>query len=175
MNLPFLQPELWATAKVDVLFAEGERADPVSAQENAVRAYQPVGRVPRLLFCRTSDSEKRLEGKIEARIVADGHWGMLHEVLGAGGTIGFALAPSTSAFSGAHVLPDIAHFVSGAHDLPEGSVVSHLYDNKTLRIFLLGATGGSFPQDLLVTTKNRWFRNRINPKFLGFSKNDERT
>jgi uncharacterized protein YfaT (DUF1175 family) len=29
------------------------------------------------------------------------------------------------------------------------------------------------PHDLMITTKTRWFRNRNNPKFLGFSKDDK--
>ncbi len=171
----FLDPSLWLGLQVDtfyVVYADGQLHPRSTDSADAV--YQPAGCIPEFIFCRISDSEKRLEHALESRLAVGGSWGALYEVLGQGSVIGTALSVRTSAFSSTHVLPDMVHLVCMVDDVPHDSVMKALYDFKTFRSFRLGPmTDDDHPHDLLVTTKARWFRNRNNPKFLGFSKDDK--
>lgn len=176
-NVPksFLDPARWAALPVDVLFAEyvdGTQA-PLPAVVEPDNVYQPVGAVPNIVFCRVSDSEKRLEQSIDARVITSGFWGQLCEVLGGGASIGLVLLPAQGVFCGAHAMPDMVHLVVCEDDLPPDSIISDVYENKTIRMFLTGPAKGERLHDLIITTKARWFRNRINPKYLGFSKDEK--
>jgi hypothetical protein len=177
MPLParFRDPGLWLGLQVDTIYAayaDGQIHPQTTDKADAV--YQPSSVIPSFVFCRISDSEKRLEQAVESRPVMNGSWGVLHEVLGQGTIIGAAFAVNVAAFSSAHVLPDMVHLVSMVDDVPHDSIMKGLYEHKTFRSFRLGPMGDDqHPHDLLVTTKTRWFRNRNNPKFLGFSKDDK--
>ena len=177
MNIPlsFLDASRWQGLNLDVLmslYEDGTEAPLPSAVEPET-VYQPVGRVPSVVFCRTSDSEKRLESQLESVVVASGPWGQLCEVQGGGGVIGLVLLPATGVFCGAHVLPDMVHLVVCEDDLAENSIISEVHESKTIRAFLMGPPTGDRIHDFLMTTKARWFRNRINPKYLGFSKDEK--
>ena len=131
--------------------------------------------LPRTILCRTSDSEKRLAGAepLTTRPLANGSWGVLHEVLGNGGAVGLSLDIADKAFVGVHALPDIVHLLAPTRSLAADAIVKAVYDGKTIRLYRLGPPDETKPHDLVLTTKARWFRARSNPKFLGFSK-DER-
>ena len=176
MLLPnrFIDPSLWLGLQVDSIYSV--YADGVvhpRTVDLADAVYQPSSHIPSFVFCRISESEKRLEQALESRPVMDGPWGVIHEVLGQGSIIGAVLAPQPGSFLAAHVLPDMVHLVADTDDIPKDSIMKGLYDHKTFRSFRLGpASDEAHPHDVLVTTKTRWFRTRNNPKFLGFSKDD---
>lgn len=177
LTLParFTDPGLWLGLQVDTIYsayADGEIHPRTTGRADAV--YQPSSVVPAYVFCRISESEKRLEQALTSQAVMDGTWGILHEILGQGAKIGAVLALKAGAFMTAHVLPDMVHLVSVVDDIPNESIMKSLYDYKTFRAFRLGPLADdAHPHDLLITTKTRWFRNRNNPKFLGFSKDDK--
>lgn len=173
--LSFLDASRWQALPIDVLFVQyedGEQAPLPNVVEPST-VYQPVAKVPNIVFCRTSDSEKRLDNELDAKVVGSGFWGQLCEVQGAGATIGVVLLPAPGVFCGAHALPDMVHLVICEDDLSPDSIISDVYDSKTIRSFLMGPPVGDRLHDFIMTTKARWFRNRINPKYLGFSKDEK--
>lgn len=171
----FQDPSLWLKLKVDAIYwtyGDGQLLPEMGGSAEAV--YQPSSAVPSVMICRISDSEKRLEQTLTVRPAVRGAWGVLYEVLGQGAVIGTAMEVAEEAFSVAHVLPDMVHLVSNTDNVSPDSIMKSLYNFKTFRSFRLGSMmDDGQPHDVLVTTKSRWFRNRNNPKFLGFSKDEK--
>lgn len=164
MTLPnrYLTPQLWASFTADIIHSSS--ADGTHSTLEPETIYTPVVNVPLFVAYRTSDREKRLESDLQTKVVTEGDWGVLHEVTGGGSHVGFVLEVKPGHFAGAVSLPDSVHFMhrESIVDAPAKSVHNH----RMLKVM-------SFDKDLYVVTKTRWFRNRNNPKFLGFSK-DER-
>lgn len=171
----FLAADCWRPLGVNLLvsqYADGRRIPLNNLEPDGV--YQPVGEVPVAIFCRTSTSEKRLEGRLEAEVVASAPWGEVFEVTGNGSQVGFVLRIEPGAFCGAHVLPDMVHCIACEEELPDESTLKDVYEGKSIRVYAVGPIQDKDrPQDILVTTKTRWFRARNNPKYLGFSKDDK--
>lgn len=170
----YLDPVIWQGLPVDVLHVAYDDGyiSPGSTEPDAI--YQPVARIPVVVLVRTSDSEKRLESKLAPVLLKEGDWGSVFEVQGAGAPLGLCIVVKAGVFCGAHPLPDMVHLVACEEELPADSIVKGLYETQKIKVFLMGPIeGNDRPHDLLVTTKTRWFRNRNNPKFLGFSKDDK--
>lgn len=176
MPLPrdFLEASTWAPLPVDIIHVRygAEKLEPQGLEPET--AYRPIRDIPKQVVYRTSDREKRLEVSLSEALVTSGPWGELHEITGGGSHIGFVILLKPNAFCGAHLLPDSAHLISYAELLPDTCIIKDIHDHKMFRLFKIGPAGNDdSPHDVIVTTKTRWFRNRNNPKFLGFSK-DER-
>jgi hypothetical protein len=171
----YLEASIWQALSVDVLYAVYDDGEIVPGTLDAEAVYQPVGRVPAFVLCRTSDSEKRMESVLSSNVIQSGAWGDLCEVLGGGSPLGLCVCiKQGDTFCGAHALPDIIHLIACMDDLPADSAVKDVYDGKNIKVYRMGpVTDDAHPHhDLVITTKFRWFRNRNNPKFLGFSKDD---
>ncbi len=173
--MTYLETSRWQTLVVDVLYAlhHDDTMTPSSFEPDGV--FGPVTLLPKTILCRTSDSDKRLAGMdhLNTRPLAEGSWGVLHEVMGGGGVVGLSLDVAADAFAGVHALPDIVHLVAPTKSIAADAIVKPVYDGKTIRLYRLGPLDDKKPHDLVLTTKERWFRARSNPKYLGFSK-DER-
>jgi hypothetical protein len=124
--------------------------------------------LPTALVVRTSSRERRLVGVPVSVELAAGPWGTVHSVTGHGSQIGIVLSVAPGRFCGAHVLPDGAHLVLGRKEAPAPRI-RDLYVSRSARLFAVGDEG---QEDLLLTSRTRWFRARNNPHFLGFSKGD---
>ncbi len=174
VNNAMLDLTRWVRAPVDILhsvYNDGTQV-PERMGELDTALYQPTNRIPRAVFARLSDSEKRLDQELSIREVSYHRWGSICEVLGGGALIGAFVFTHMGCFEHAHVLPDGAHFSMGSRvPAMADPFVKDLYTNKSFRVF--ETTDGVDVSDVVVVTKQRWFRNRNNPKFLGFSK-DER-
>lgn len=169
----FLDPAYWAHLVVDVLYSVYENGTVVPEGPEPDGVYPPVHWVPKYVLCRLSDSEKRLEGALEVKEAKAGAWGSVFDVTGAGAQVGVIIEMGPP-FCGAHVNPDGVHLVGCVDGLPEGSIVVDLFEAKTLKIFSVGpGAPADFAHDVVITTKTRWFRNRNNPKFLGFTKDEK--
>lgn len=114
--------------------------------------------------CRLLLSDRHTES-VTAQTVQSGAWGKLVAYSNERATVGIVIEPS-GAFRSASVLPDIVHFFS-KDEVKEKPVVQMLYEAKHFRLF---GVGDETTSDLVLTVKNRWFRNENNPKFLGLNK-----
>ncbi len=180
MNLPlpvkYLDATRWQHLPLDVLYAiYSDDEDNLDPSFEPIEVYQPVQRIPVFILCRTSDSEKRLEGALSSRVVRGGEWGSLFEVVGNAAVVGLVFCINQEQFCGSHVTPDGVTLLACETDIPPGAIMKELYDGgKIVRAFRVGPpTDDKAPHDVLIATKNRWFRNRINPKHLGFSKDEK--
>lgn len=135
--------------------------------------FRPVADVPTEVFIRTSEREKRLEFQLEAKELASGAWGKLLDVSGAGSQVGLVFLVSPC-FIGAHILPDIVHLLGNDESIAYDAVIRDIHTSKTIRMFSIGPVASDvMPEEIVLTTKLRWFRNRNNPKHLGFSKEEK--
>lgn len=168
----YLDAVTWQKLPGGVFFARYEGEEDIYPRELVPSSvYRPVSQVPTEVFIRTSEREKRLEFELKASAVASGPWGQLVDVSGAGSQVGLVLLP-TSAFIGAHVMPDIVHLLGNDESVAYDAVIKDVHVAKSVRVFTIGPISGAAPQELLLTTKLRWFRSRNNPKHLGFSKEE---
>lgn len=168
----YLDASTWQKLPGDVFFARYEGEEFETSELSPAAAYRPVSRVPAEVFVRTSEREKRLEFELKAGLLASGPWGSLFDVSGAGSQVGLILTPAPEVFIGAHVLPDIVHMLGNDDSIAYDATIKDVHIAKTVRIFSIGSEP-SLPHDLVLTTKYRWFRNRANPKHLGFSKEEK--
>jgi len=179
MTIPegLLDPQLWAGLTITSLYAvydDGEICPSDSTIANQV--YGPSSRIPLYVICRISTSTKRLEKGLAASPLQDiGCRGRIHEVTGGGSPIGVMVGLAPQEFKAAHFTPDGLHLCNGEADLPPDVIIKPLYDYKTFRSFRVGpADDDDAPHDLMMTAKARWFRERNDPKFLGFSKGSKK-
>jgi len=168
-----LQTALWKGFAVDTLytFYNGE----VRPQNltRALSVYHPAEQIPLFVFCRTSESTKRLDAGLDAEQAVAGPWGAIYEVRGGGSSIGVMVEVTTERFSSAFCTPDGVHLCHNG-DAGDAAVMKELFSYKTFRAFRFGLPGvEDGPHDLMLTAKQRWFRRRNNPKFLGFSKDNK--
>lgn len=115
------------------------------------------------IACRLLASDRHTTS-VTAHTVQSGNWGRLVAYSTEKATVGLLIEPS--GFRSVSVLPDIAHFFS-PDEIKEQPVVRMLYEARDFRMF---SVGDSSVYDLILTVKNRWFRNENNPKFLGLNK-----
>ena len=179
----FLDPALWRVLKIDSLYTSNEQGVVrPSTQATADAVYNPSHEIPSFIFCRVSESTKRLENGLEAVPALDPKTnepvvsaeGDVFTVVGSGSTIGVVFVVNTDLFLSAHCTPDGAHLLNLDEQLPEGCVMKLVYEYKTFRSFRFGPPHDEAPpHDLMITAKKRWFRKRNNPKALGFSKDDK--
>jgi hypothetical protein len=165
-----LSADLWRALSVDALYSLHEDGGIRSMNEkHAPSVYHPADEIPSYVFCRTSGSTKRLEKELtlEEESVT-GHLA-IYTVKGGGNPIGVLVELMTDQFKAAHCTPDGVHLVNAASELDSDLIVKPVFSYKTFRSFLLGPNDDS-PQDVILTAKTRWFRKRVDPKALGFSK-----
>lgn len=173
-NIPpsLLDSEVWQTLPPGVIHAPtGDILIPMDPNIDAVAAntYQPVCAIPAALVVKTSTSEKRFSLTLDGQEVMSAPWGSVHNVMGAtGSVVGIVIVPSKE-FCGAYLLPDMAHLM-GCHTGPVQGVIRCVHEHKMIKVYTIEDED---LLDVVVTTKVRWYRNRANPKALGFSK-DER-
>jgi hypothetical protein len=170
----YLSAANWYSLSGGIFFSRYEGDDTVYPQVlEPADVYHPVSLIPTEIFVRTSVREKRLESELKAKEVTSGSWGSLFEVSGAGSQVGLVLMPS-SVFIGAHVLPDSVHLLGNHDTVAYDAIVQDVYLSKSIRVFsACSYSNDDLPSDLILTTKFRWFRNRMNPKHLGFSKEEK--
>ncbi len=168
-ELPFLDSALWQEQDPLVLvsiFRDGPA--PVSLTAPASLVHRSATDVPIATITRVSQSTKRLEGDLVAKEVASGPWGRQYEV-GHGAIVGYAWLWDQR-YTHAHALPDIVHLLSTQQlDPVESQKAEVVWEFKGLR--LVTVTYGDVV-DVLLTTKARWFRQRYNPKTLGYAKEE---
>jgi hypothetical protein len=176
MRLPevYLNASNWQKLPGGVFFSRYEGDDDVLPQSlEPADIYRPVSLLPTEVFVRTSEREKRLESGLKAKELASDSWGSIFEVSGAGSQVGLVLMVAPI-FIGAHVLPDMAHFLGNHDTVAYDAVVKDVYISKSIRAFsVCSYSSDNLPFELVLTTKFRWFRNRMNPKHLGFSKEEK--
>lgn len=168
MLLPFLDAALWADAKPFILMSLYNGFEPVSNLKTpATMLYAPKKEVPTATCVRISQSSKRLEGTLQAKVVAEGTWGKQYEVGQGNNVVGYAWmwAPI---FSHGHTLPDIVHLINKV-DPQNQQTPSLVFDTKGLKLVTI-VDGDAV--DIMLTTKQRFFRARNNPKSLGFAKEE---
>jgi hypothetical protein len=178
LSKSFLEASLWQRIPGDVFFsryAGDETIHPEDLSPSSV--YRPVSMVPSEIFVRTSEREKRLEFELKATEISKGHWGALYDVSGAGSQVGLVMTVNP-VFIGAHVLPDIVHLLGNDESIAFDGIITDIHLAKTVRVFKVGfslreSEEEHIPHDVVLTTKYRWFRNRNNPKHLGFSKEEK--
>jgi hypothetical protein len=175
MTVPdnYLDPAMWRGFNVNTLYTGSEDGQVrPERQEVADLVYHPSHEIPAFLFCRVSESTKRLENGLEAEQVSAGPEGKVFTVVGSGSTIGIVFVVDTEQFSKAHCTPDGANLLNAnpkTMTLKWGyPIIKPIYEFKTFRAFRIGPSKkDDEPHDLMVTAKKR------NPKFLGFSKDDK--
>lgn len=176
MSVPefYLKAANWQRLPGDVFFSRYEGDEDVYPQSlEPSSVYRPVSGIPTEIFVRTSEREKRLEFELKAKELASGSWGRLFDVSGAGSQVGLVLLPAP-VFIGAHVLPDSVHLLGNHDTVAYDAIVKDVHVSKTIRVFSISSSStASLPEELILTTKYRWFRNRLNPKHLGFSKEEK--
>lgn len=167
-----LDPLLWKGFNVDTLYTLYTSGD-LRAQDprSAFTVYHPSSEVPTWVFCRVSESTKRLEKGLTTQTMASGSFGNVYSVVGSGSQIGVLFSVNQQVFKAAHCTPDGIHLVS--HENLVDPIIKPVYVYKTFRAFRIGQTGDTSPHDLMITAKTRWFRKRNNPKSLGFSKDNK--
>lgn len=173
MTLPLqlLSPDLWRSLKVDSLYTlheSGELRPSTLAHASAV--YGPASDIPFWVFCRTSESTKRLEKGLEMQKESEVESVSVYTVHGAGSPIGVLVAVAPDLFKSAHCTPDGVHLCTKQGEVADDAIVKSIFAYKTFRSFRVGAPLQETAHDVLITAKTRWFRRRNNPKFLGFSK-----
>lgn len=174
----YLDAGLWHRLPVDFFFSRYAGDEEVYPQElTPDSVYRSISLVPTEVFVRTSEREKRLEFELEAKKVAEGKWGTLFEVSGAGSQVGLVTILNPI-FIGAHVLPDMVHLMGNSESVAFDGIIRDIYLAKATRMFEVGYSlrseqGEDVPFDVVMTSKNRWFRIRNNPKYLGFSKEEK--
>lgn len=168
MLLPFIDAALWADAKPFILLNLFDGFEPTSNLKTpATLLYSPANAVPTATCVRISQSTKRLEGVLQAKVVAEGAWGKQYEVGQGNNVVGYAWLWA-NVFSHAHTLPDIVHLINKS-DPVEQQVASLIFDSKGLKLVTI-SDGDAV--DIMLTTKQRFFRARNNPKNLGFAKEE---
>lgn len=171
----YLQAASWQRLPADVFFSRYEGDDTVYPEgaDLSSSVYRPVSMVPREIFVRTSEREKRLEFELKAKKIASGGWGSLFDVSGAGSQVGIVLIPAPI-FIGCHAMPDVIHLLGNSDTVAYDAIVKDIYVAKAIRAFSISSSSDApMPEELVLTTKFRWFRNRLNPKHLGFSKEEK--
>lgn len=167
----YLSAETWQKVPADVFFAVYDGSiSPVSL--SPVDVYRPAGDVPSEILIRTSEREKRLEADLTSNVLTSGPWGSLYVVDGDGSQVGLVLIPKPGRFCGAHVMPDVVHLLGNSESVANDAIIKDIHIAKSVRLLKVGSQEDE-PHDIVFTTKLRWFRNRNNPKHLGFSKEEK--
>jgi hypothetical protein len=170
----YLDAKTWQALPGDIFFARYPGEESIQPHDlNPSSVYRPVSAVPSEIVIRTSEREKRLEFELKAKEVASGAWGKLIDVSGAGSQVGIILIPAPI-FIGVHHLPDVVQLLGNSETVAYDAIIRDIHIAKTVRFFSVGSISDSnLPEELIMTTKFRWFRNRCNPKHLGFSKEEK--
>lgn len=170
----YLDAKTWQRLPGDVFFSRYAGEEDLYPEDlNPSSVYRPVSEVPVEIVIRTSEREKRLEFELKAKEIAAGNWGKLFDISGAGSQVGLVFLPSP-VFIGAHLMPDVVQLLGNSETVAYDAIIRDVYIAKSVRLFSIGsASDDALPEEIVMTTKFRWFRNRCNPKHLGFSKDEK--
>jgi hypothetical protein len=163
----------WQKLPIGSFFSRYEADGPLLPEgDSPADVFQPASMVPIEVLIRTSEREKRLEFNLDAREITSGQWGALFEIAGDGNPVGLLLRVAPQTFCGAHALLDVVHLLANTESVANDATIKDIHLSKTVRVFRIGSDD-NLPHDIVMTTKSRWFRNRNNPKHLGFSKEEK--
>lgn len=169
-----LRPDIWSKLELNTLYGWVNDAGLYPNDlSKADESYLPTDWIPDLLIVRTSSSSKRLDKGITEKAVksVSPKTIKVSDIECAGSKIGVVLRPKKDVFVQSYFTPDGCMLLTG-YELDQ-AIVKDGYSFKTMRMYLIGNNGldpKTNVHDCLVTAKKRWFRNRNDPKFLGFSK-----
>ncbi len=159
--------ELWKSLEVDRFFVMNSDGDIHPKEVTPEEAYVPNS-LPEMILCRISDSTKRLGEHLTISVVEEDWWGKVYHLSGTGSPVGILLALNQDRFSSADYMPDGIHVFGKEKDPKGATILRQGYDFKSFRVFPIEV--GGIGHGLMVTVKNRWFRDRNDPKHLGYSK-----
>lgn len=158
-----LSSALWKSLETDRFYIVQNDGTVHPQDVNSTDAYIPNGTFDKIL-CRVSDSTKRLGESLNCELHHSDWWGDVHHLSGTGSPIG-VMIDLKDKFASADYMPDGICLFAPENKFTDDTVLGGDYEFKSIRAFPMGEDG-----DVMITVKNRWFRNINNPRFLGFSK-----
>jgi hypothetical protein len=132
--------------------------------EDAEVIYRPTSLVPTYAVARAKGTERRVESELVMKVAYQAAWGSLHEIVAVRGPLLGVVLSLSPAIKAARTRPDHVHLINAAE--PCTKPYDLLYNKNSFKLYHVN-------QDILFVTKRRHFRDRANPKFLSFAKEEQ--